>query len=652
MLVLGTRVRLIAALVTVSLMAACDRQITPANQTEQVIGLLPTSGEGSAFIQSEQRHYVRASGGVTTGKALDTSSAWTLEYALSGGGGNVQGGDSVFLLGGEYVPPGPDGYTVNLAGAAGSRIVFLGYPGQVPVLNARQLARVRGMALLKVQSGASFLRFSSIVLMDSDQGSRGSSSVAGVTRPHLIVNYGDNIEFIALVLHDGGIAFYNEADASNQADNTLIAGSVFYNNGWWREDTSLTGEITRNVDGHALYVKNHSSAFVARANVMFNQVGYGVHAYSELGGYLDNMTFRRNVSFNNGTLAGGTGRANILLGGKVSASGTVDSNLLYHGPAYQTANLHVGYQNYANGSVNVRRNHVVGGRPAFDLGYWSSATIQYDTLVWNAGNLLVWWRDPTLGYTCSSNRHNAIETNSLWRYAGNQRTNLATWMGTTNCSSDAAMGAPVTRLQVDSIMPGHAIISIAHGNGATIGVPLPGGILSSGDSFVVRNVMNLDPSIAPAASGTYSGGNILLSTASMPAPTPYGTDAGPSGGTVLSAYVLTRIPRAGAPLAATSVTVVGAMISSAPYTSDSVVPQGGYCEFQVNAVNPVANATITLFWNDRQDSIVGIVGDAFYPAMLSSGTMVFEMRASKAGYTSVWSPPRTIYVGSGDTCLL
>ena len=66
--------------------------------------------------------------------------------------------------------------------------------------------------------------------------------------------------------------------------------------------------------GHGIYAQNlGSTPKQIYDNIIFQQFGWGIHAYGE-GGHLDNLDFQGNISFNNGGLSGGW-HSNILVGG-------------------------------------------------------------------------------------------------------------------------------------------------------------------------------------------------------------------------------------------------------------------------------------------------------------------------------------------------
>src|SRR5262249_55422471 len=100
---------------------------------------------------------------------------------------------------------------------------------------------------------------------------RTTSSTSVAWRAFGVVNYASNTKYINLLIHDTGVAFYNDP----QYDNVEVSGCIIYNNGWQGGDRG---------HGHALYLKTYSGPLTARDNVMFDQFGYGVHAFTSSGG--------------------------------------------------------------------------------------------------------------------------------------------------------------------------------------------------------------------------------------------------------------------------------------------------------------------------------------------------------------------------------
>ena len=111
---------------------------------------------------------------------------------------------------------------------------------------------------------------------------------------------------INLIVHDttqGVLTGEGAADAR-------IYGTLFYYNGYGAPDRG---------HGHGIYAQNlGSTPKQIYDNIIFQQFGWGIHAYGE-GGHLDNLDFQGNISFNNGGLSGGW-HANILVGGTQNAA--------------------------------------------------------------------------------------------------------------------------------------------------------------------------------------------------------------------------------------------------------------------------------------------------------------------------------------------
>ncbi len=106
---------------------------------------------------------------------------------------------------------------------------------------------------------------------------------------------------INMIVHDTS----QGVSAAEAATDGRIYGCLFYYNGYQAPDRG---------HGHGIYAQNlGSTSKPIYDNIIFQQFGWGIHAYAE-GGHLDNFDFQGNISFNNGGLSG-SWHANILLGG-------------------------------------------------------------------------------------------------------------------------------------------------------------------------------------------------------------------------------------------------------------------------------------------------------------------------------------------------
>jgi hypothetical protein len=73
--------------------------------------------------------YVSPTGSSTADGSI--GNPWSLQHALSGAGGQVGPGDTVYIRGGTY----PNGGSLTVSGSAtGGHVVFSGYPGETPII--------------------------------------------------------------------------------------------------------------------------------------------------------------------------------------------------------------------------------------------------------------------------------------------------------------------------------------------------------------------------------------------------------------------------------------------------------------------------------------------------------------------------------------
>jgi hypothetical protein len=100
-------------------------------------------------------------------------------------------------------------------------------------------------------------------------------------------------------------------------------GCVLYHNGWL---APLRGH------GHGLYVQNSTGQMEVRDCILFDNFGWGLHAYAGQGTRIYNILMEGNTSFKAGSLSG-TGRPNFLLGAEsaVSEGCTIKNNMSYGG---------------------------------------------------------------------------------------------------------------------------------------------------------------------------------------------------------------------------------------------------------------------------------------------------------------------------------
>jgi hypothetical protein len=443
----------------------------------------------------------------TSGSSSGSGSAnspWSLSFALSGAAGRVQPGDTVWLHGGTYRGK----FTATVAGAAGRPVVIRQYPGQRATIDVAgsTSSTARGDAFIVKGAWTEWWDFE---MMSSDPNRYTD------TRPNMIVNSASNTKYIDLVVHDGGIAFYNYPSMSNVEFN----GNIIYNNGW--QGTAKGG-------GHALYLKSAIGPVLVQDNISFNQFGYGIHLYTDAGaGALVNMTLDGNVSFNNGSVTtqySTSSQANILVGGEEpTKSSKVLNNMTYFSPGYGVYNLMIGYADVANVDITLSNNYAVGGNYVLTFGQWDRVTATGNQLI--GSSRIVRVKDTTLaGYTWSQNDYKRDPTASAWTYNGTDYS-FATWklntgLGVTDIVSSLQPSTAQVFVRPSKYEPGRAAIIVYNwGSAGSVNLDL-GGTLPAGSRYEVRNVQ--DWYGAPVTTGTFGGGSISIPMGGVAPPTVVG----------------------------------------------------------------------------------------------------------------------------------
>jgi hypothetical protein len=447
---------------------------------------------------------------------------WSLAYALSGAGGRVQPGDTIWMLGGTYYGQ----FSSTVRGAAGKPVVVRQYPGEHAVVDGPggegSIWRVSG----------DYTVFWGFEITKSDP-ARTTSSTGNHFRGNSVVNYASHTKYINLVVRDGGVAFYTDAAYTD----IEIVGCLIYNNGWQGPDRG---------HGHALYLKSQNGPVVARDNVIFNQFGYGIHSYSDAGsGPLRNLRYEGNVLFNNGTLATNSSSANILLGGDDYATGDVlADNMTYFSPGITGKNVQIGYGTLLNGTVEFERNYLAGGSPVLQVGYWTTARLNGNTLIGSSS--MVYLTDPsTAGQSWSSGLFNRDPLSKAWTFRSTSYA-FTNWLLATGLSNvgTAVPGLPTaTRVFVrpNPYERGRANVVVYNWSAQGSVLLDLSQVLAPGDQYEIRNVQDWHGT--PVVRGTYAGGAVSLPIRAVSPPVPVGftSSRAPSTGIAFHTYVVSLV---------------------------------------------------------------------------------------------------------------
>jgi hypothetical protein len=104
------------------------------------------------------------------------------------------------------------------------------------------------------------------------------------------------------------------------ATGAEMNGCLMFHNGWLGPDRG---------HGHGLYIQNDTPEKIIKDCIIFDNFGYGIHAYTQ-GGKIDNLVFDGCICFGAGSLSGDNFN-NILVGGYAVANNITLRNCMTYG---------------------------------------------------------------------------------------------------------------------------------------------------------------------------------------------------------------------------------------------------------------------------------------------------------------------------------
>lgn len=285
-------------------------------------------------------HYAAPAGSASCNGSQ--SCPWDLQTALNK---PLVGGDQLLLGGGIYA----GNFTSTLNGKGTQIVVQPQDPTFPPRINGQ----------LSFGSGG-YVTVQGIEFFNSN------TNRSLTTEPDCFYLAAPSINLIHNVIHDcgaDGVGFWS-ADT-----NSVAYGNVIYYNGYNASDRG---------HGHGIYVQNAApSTKLIQDNVILNQFGWGIQAYTE-GGNIDNITLRGNFLSMNGSLATVGLNENIIVDGYVVAHNDVlDSNVAYYPAGGRPTNVDLGYYSGV-ASASITSNYFVGG--AYSLNLRGSATVTSNSI--------------------------------------------------------------------------------------------------------------------------------------------------------------------------------------------------------------------------------------------------------------------------------
>ncbi len=236
-----------------------------------------------------------------------------LASALSGHV-QVRPGDRIWIRGGLY----RNTYASYVNGTEAAPITIEPYPGEHVVIDSSP-SREPALAVM-----GAWTTVSGLEITNSDPSrfsvEPGSSAGEDLRRGSGVDIRGSHSKVINSVVHDlaAGFGVWSDAESSQ------VYGNIIYYNGWTGRDRN---------HGHGVYAQNKTGVREIGDNVIFSQVGYGIHIYGSDAAYLDNIDLEGNVVFNNGIVNEKGYERNILLGGgRVAQNPVLKDNFTYYTP--------------------------------------------------------------------------------------------------------------------------------------------------------------------------------------------------------------------------------------------------------------------------------------------------------------------------------
>lgn len=433
------------------------------------------------------------------------SRPWDIGSVLAGSKG-VRAGDTVYMRGGTY-GNGTSYYNAFLSGDATAPVIVRQYPGEKAVLNAA--LQVWGHHVW--YWGFELALFTNASRYDS-------SRFQGLN-----VYGGPDVKLINLVVHD----FSNGLGLWTQGTGTEAYGCLIYNNGY---QGSSRGH------GHGIYTQNNTPTKTIHENIIFNNFGWGLHAYGSDSASLKNFDVQGNVSFNNGSIAAGSPRTEHILfsGGQGVENVVCSNNYTYSTPTLAQGDNAIGWNGSGpNRNLVANGNYFIGGQTALNLFNWDKVEFRNNVVFSQFTPLSMGNQNGQnmAGYSWNNNTYFGADA----FYHNLTKTNFAGYRSRTGLDSNSTFtsGRPTgvwKFVRPNKYDPGRAHVIIYNWSLATtVDVDLSG-VLPAGSDFEIRNAQ--DWAAPPVVSGRYNGGNVTLPMTNLTVAQPFGAhpvDAVPTG---------------------------------------------------------------------------------------------------------------------------
>ncbi|MEM7113098.1 MAG: hypothetical protein AAF614_11745 [Chloroflexota bacterium] len=415
----------------------------------------------------------------------------------------IQPGDTVWVRGGVY----QDDFRSVLTGTTEAPILVRAYPGERVIIDnnsAEDDVTLDIDGAWTIYWGLEVMN-SHTARYSDESGSFPNLKRGGVTAEGL------HTKLINLNVHDLGTAvgFWKEVEEGE------IHGSIIYNTGWQAPDRG---------HGHAIYTQNQLGTKCISDNIMFNQFGYGLHAYGSSSAHLKGFHVEGNVSFNNGSISTAGWAPDYLIGGANPAERINFVNNFSHRSQADDGSVQLGWPTQASQDLVVDGNYFGGGGVVLSVQNWAQATVTNNTFFVMDG-LLDTVGVNVVASTWDNNQYFDAGVNTTPIYLPSGATDYAGWQQTYGYDQNSSytIGA-LTGLDVfvlpNRYEPGRGHLVIYNWDDlATVAADISD-IVPIGASYEIRNAQ--DYYAAPVLSGTYAGGTVTLPMAGITPVAPVG----------------------------------------------------------------------------------------------------------------------------------
>ena len=258
-------------------------------RSQRNVNVAVAGGSGAARKQWFVSPSGRALGAGTQDDALD------LPAALSGASGRIHAGDTVWLRGGTYRPPNPNGFNCTIAGTAAAPIVIRNYQGERATIDGKG-------SEITLSANGGYVWFWGLEIMDSNT-TRTTNQTGGVhPNAYGVGVYAPGVRFINNVVHDTAQGF----SAYDASSDSVFYGNLSYYNGFVAPDRN---------HGHGVYMQNATGTKLVQDNIVGDNADEGFQIYGSGNANVVGFRISGNAAYNSSSWPSPHYQYNFLIAG-------------------------------------------------------------------------------------------------------------------------------------------------------------------------------------------------------------------------------------------------------------------------------------------------------------------------------------------------